>query len=30
MLRRDVLKGMAAATAVTAVGTHDAAAQDVI
>ena len=30
MLRRDVLKGMAAATAVTAVGTRDAAAQDVI
>ena len=30
MLRRDVLKGIAAATAATAVGTRDAAAQDVI
>jgi len=30
MLRRDVLKGMAAATAATAVGTRGAAAQDVI
>ena len=30
MLRRDVLKGMAAATAATAVGTRHAAAQDVI
>jgi branched-chain amino acid transport system substrate-binding protein len=30
MLRRDVLKGMAAATAATAVGTRGAAAQDVL
>ena len=30
MLRRDVLKGMAAASAITAVGTRQAAAQDVI